>query len=78
MKLFKRKGHKAENGKVYRLSAKGAAFIAAVESGLLPEICVNGERGYDGELFERFWCMYTRSLIEKRILPIPAQDADSA
>lgn len=43
-----------------KLSLKGLALIAAVETGLLPEIERDGETGYDDELFSRFWDMYNK------------------
>lgn len=47
-----------------KLSLKGCALIAAVESGLLPEIERDGVTGYDDELFSRFWAMYNE-LVKK-------------
>lgn len=41
-----------------RLSLKGCALIAAVDSGLLPEIERDGQIFYDSVLFNRFWYMY--------------------
>ena len=38
-----------------QITAKGEALIAAIETGLLPEIEKDGVRGYDDELFSRFW-----------------------
>lgn len=46
------------NRKRMRLSLKGCALIAAVDSGLLPEIERDGQVGYDEVLFNRFWYMY--------------------
>ncbi len=41
------------------LSLKGKAFIAAVETGLLPLVERNGKTGYDDELFDKFWKYFT-------------------
>ena len=49
----------------YRISPKGLALLAAVETGLLPEIEVDGVRGYDDVLFTRFWDCFM-SKLDKR------------
>lgn len=49
-----------------RLSLKGCALIAAVESGLLPEIERDVQVGYDEVLFNRFWDMYNELAEEER------------
>ena len=54
------------NKKRMRLSLKGCALIAAVESGLLPEIERDGQVGYDEVLFNRFWDMYNELAEEER------------
>lgn len=54
------------NKKRMRLSLKGCALIAAVESGLLPEIERDGQVGYDDVLFNRFWDMYNELAEEER------------
>ena len=52
----------------YRISLKGLALIAAIETGLLPEIERDGELGYDDELFGRFWDMYNKLAEEQNNL----------
>ncbi len=42
-----------------KLTLKGAALIAAIETGFLPEIEQDGAEGYDEALFNRFWDSYT-------------------
>lgn len=42
------------------ITLKGIALIAAVETGLLPEIEINGQQGYDTARFERFWQYYNK------------------
>ncbi len=48
-----------------KLSLRGLALIAAIETGLLPEIERDGEAGYDDELFNRFWDAYSKSVEEQ-------------
>ena len=40
------------------VSPKGLALIAAVETGLLPEV----DGGWDDRAFERFWTRFTQEL----------------
>lgn len=54
--------------KSYRISLKGLALVAAIETGLLPEIEKDGELGYDDELFGRFWDMYNKLAEEQNNL----------
>lgn len=49
----------------HRITLKGLALIAAIETGLLPEIEKDGQRGYDEELFGRFWAKYNELAEEK-------------
>ena len=48
-----------------RLSLKGCALIAAVETGLLPETEQDGQPSYNMKKFDEFWAMYTE-LAKKR------------
>ena len=48
-----------------RLSLKGCALIAAVETGLLPETEQDGQPSYNMKKFDEFWAMYT-ALAKKR------------
>ncbi len=41
-----------------RISLKGLAMLAAVDSGLLPEIEIDGKRGYNALLFNKFWAKF--------------------
>lgn len=45
----------------FRITLKGIALVAAIETGLLPEIEKDGKRGYDNELFNRFWDEYNKN-----------------
>ena len=66
--MFKRN---KKDGKAYRvrLTHKGLALIAAIETGLLPEIERDGIIGYDDELFSRFWNKYN-ALVEEQYQPL--------
>lgn len=59
-----------------RAALKGCALIAAVETGLLPEIERDGQTGYETDIFERFWAMYT-DLSEKRGEPLGKKRPDA-
>ena len=63
-KLFPRLFEKKEKIQPFRIPVKGIAFLAAVESGILPEVEENGEHGYDCDLFEKFWSLFTNGLKE--------------
>ena len=56
-----------------RLSLKGCALIAAVETGILPEIERDGQVGYDDELFDRFWEMYNKLAEEQQSNPFQSK-----
>ena len=45
-----------------KLTLKGLALIAAIETGLLPEIERDGVVGYDTDLFNRFWDAFSKSV----------------
>lgn len=56
--MFSKK-FKKPNKAVY-LTDKGIAIIAAIESGLLPEV----EGGWDDTAFQKFWSLYEKMLAE--------------
>ena len=43
----------------YTISEKGIAILAAVQSGLMPEIKAGELKGYDDKLFLKFWDQFT-------------------
>lgn len=60
--------------KSFRPTAKGLALVAAIETGLLPEIEQDGETGYDDELFQRFWTMFQSQLRNNQIHNVLGDD----
>ena len=59
-----------------KITLKGLALIAAIETGLLPEIERDGVVGYDEELFGRFWTKYTTLAQEQRQDPFGSKRKD--